>query len=159
MKKFYAGLVLLAFIAASCHNGSGNVTNKCGPCPLLAANAVALMVVKVKMVDKTTGNNLFLVPGAPYKLTDLKISGSESGNVEHFIVDTLDDYKPFIWLPVNTPQTYTLQLGNLSADHLKIVTGLSDQKCCAVTQVKSISLNDSLVCAPCTAQPGVVIKK
>lgn len=157
MKKISIGLLLLTVIAASCHNGSGNITDKCGPCPLY--NSVALMVVKVKLVDKTTGADLLLTPTAPYKLSDLKISSSVSGTLDHYLLDTVSASKPSIWLPDMESQTYTLQLGNLSADHIKAVVGLSDQKCCAVTAVKSISLNDSLVCAPCTIQPEVVIKK
>jgi hypothetical protein len=155
MKKIYYGLLLLAVMAASCHNGSGNITNKCGPCPLY--DVMQLMVVKVKIVDKATGADLLLVPNAPYKLSDLHVSSSVTDN--RYIIDTVSSSKPAIWLPDAQSQTYTLQLASLSADHIKVVAGLNDQKCCAVTEVKSITLNDSLVCAPCSAQQDVVIKK
>lgn len=155
MRKIYAGLLLLAVIAASCHNGSGNITDKCGPCPLYFA--APLLVVKVKLVNKTTGADLLLVPNAPYKLTDLQVSSTVTGN--RYLLDTTSTDKPAIWLPDAESQTYTIQLGSLSADHIKIVVGLNDQKCCAVTVVKSIMLNDSLVCAPCSVQQSLVIKK
>ncbi len=155
MKKIYTGLLLLAVIASSCHNGSGNITNKCGPCPLY--DALPLLVAKVKLVDKATGADLLLVPNAPYKLTDLHVSSTVTGN--RYLLDTTSTDKPAIWLPDAESQTYTVQLGSLSADHIKVVAGLNDQKCCAVTVVKSIMLNDSLVCAPCSAQQDVVIKK
>jgi len=157
MKKPYIILLLLAIIWSSCHNGTGNMTNKCGPCPL-TANAVPLMVAKVKLVDKTTGANLLLVPGAPYQLSDLSVTSSISADY-HFLLDTQSTDKPAIWLPDNESQTITLKLGSLTADNIKVVAGLTAQKCCAVTEIKSIMLNDSLVCAPCSAQQAVVIRK
>lgn len=160
MKKLYIGLVLLAAIWASCHNGSGNMTNKCGPCPLTTANAAILMVAKVRMLNKTTGADLIFATNSPYKPSDLKVSSSLSDTGYHFIVDT-SSYSsyPSIWLVDGQSVTYTLQLGNLSTDQIKIVAGLNSQKCCATTEVKSIMLNDSLVCAPCSPQQEVVIKK
>ena len=157
MKKIYFGLVLIVMAVASCHNGSGNMTNKCGPCPLY--NAVPLMVAKVKLVNKTTGANLLLTPAAPYKLSDLSVTSSVNGTIDHLMLDTTSTNKPAIWLPDAQTQTYTLKLANLSADNIKVVAGLTNQKCCAVTEVKSIMLNDSLVCAPCSPQQDVVIRK
>lgn len=156
MNKLYISLLLLAMVWSSCHNGSGNMTNKCGPCPLYFA--MPLMVVKVKLVDKTTGANLLLVPGAPYQLSNLNVTSSITSDY-HFIVDTQSTDKPAFWLPDGESQTVTLKLGSLSADKIKMVAGLTDQKCCAVTEVKSIMLNDSLICAPCSAQQAVVIRK
>ena len=159
MKKLYIGLLLLAMIWSSCHNGSGNMTNKCGPCPLTANIAAILMVAKVKIVSKTTGNDLFLSPNSPYKPSDLNVSSSISGPNYHFMVDSMDTSNRSVWLPDGESVTYTIQLANLSADHLKIIAGLGPQKCCATTIVKSIMLNDSLVCAPCSPQQAVTIKK
>ena len=156
MKKVYIGLLLLALVWTSCHNGSGNMTNKCGPCPLYD---VIFMVMKVKIVSKTTGADLFLSPNSPYKPSDLNVSGSIAGPSYHFAVDSSDTNNRSVLLPAFETQTYTLQLATLSADHIKVTAGLNDQKCCATTVVKSIMLNDSLVCAPCSAQQEVVIKK
>ncbi len=155
MKKNYIGLLLLAVVWSSCHNGSGNITDKCGACPLYAI----LMVAKVKIVDKTTGADLFLSPGSPYKQSDLKVSSSVSGPDYHFNVDSSDTNNRVIWLSDYESETYIIQLANLTADHIKIVAGLNSQKCCATTEVKSIMLNDSLVCAPCSPQQSVVIRK
>ena len=157
MKKIYIGLLLLAVLGAGCHNGSGGgMTDKCtGACPLYAV----LLIAKVRIVDKTTGADLFLLPNSPYKQTDLNVSGSVSGPNYQFNVDSSDTNNRAIWLNAYESQTYTLQLANLSADHIKIVAGLNSQKCCASTEVKSIMLNDSLVCAPCSPQQVVTIKK
>lgn len=121
-------------------------------------NTAVLMELKVKIVDKTTGADLFLSPTSPYKPSDLIVSSSVSGSY-HFPVDSTDTNDRNIRLADFESQTYTLQLAKLSADHIKIATGLSDQKCCATTEVKSIMLNDSLVCSPCSALQAVVIKK
>lgn len=117
------------------------------------------MIIKVKIVSKTTGADLFLSPTSPYKPSDLSVSSSITGPNYHFAVDSSDTNNRSVWLPDQEPQTYTLQLANLSADHITVTTGLNDQKCCAITVVKGIMLNDSLVCAPCIAQQEVIIKK
>lgn len=159
MKKFYIGLLLLVVIGVSCHNGTGNITNKCGPCPL-ASELALLMAMKLRIVDKTTGADLFLSSNSPYKLSDLKVTKLVSDPGYTLMVDSSDTNNRFVWLPDGLSQTYTLQLANLSADHIKVVAGLSSQKCCAFTEVKSIMLNDSLICAPCTnPQQVVTIKK
>ncbi|MBS1519437.1 MAG: hypothetical protein JST50_00455 [Bacteroidetes bacterium] len=159
MKKAYLVLLLLALVWTSCHNGSGNMTNKCGPCPL-TANAAILMVAKVRILDKTTGADLILAHTSPYKPSDLHVSSSLTGPGYQFTVDTssFSGY-PSVWLIDYQSVNYTLQLANLSADQIKVVAGLNSQKCCATTEVKSIMLNDSLVCAPCSPQQEVVIKK
>jgi hypothetical protein len=116
-------------------------------------------VAKVKIVDKTTGADLFLAPNSPYKPSDLNVSSSVSGPNYNFRVDTMDTSNSSVWLTDFESQTYTLQLANLSADHIKVVAGLNDKKCCATTEVKSIMLDDSLICAPCSLQQLVTIKK
>lgn len=117
------------------------------------------MVAKVRIVDKSTGADLFLSPGSHYKQTDLQVTSSVTGPDYHFDVDSSDTHNRAIWLSDFASVTYTLQLANLSADHIKIVAGPDSRKCCATTEVKSIMLNDSLVCAPCSPQQVVVIRK
>jgi len=117
------------------------------------------MVMKVKIVSKTTGSDLLLSPNSPYKPSDLNVTSSINGPNFHFNVDTADMNNRSVLLPDWGSQTYTLQLANLSADNIKVVVGTNGAKCCAGPEVKSIMLNDSLVCAPCSAQQAVVIKK
>ena len=115
--------------------------------------------MKVKIVSKTTSADLFLSPNSPYKPSDLKVSSSLSGADFNFRVDTSDASNRFIWLSDFETQTYTLKLANLSADNIKLIEGPSSQKCCAFPEIKSIMLNDSLVCSPCSAQQEVTIRK
>lgn len=119
------------------------------------------MAMKVKIVSKSTGADLFLSPTSPYKLSDLKVSSTYGGIDPTFTVDTMDASNRFVWLPDGGPAsvTYTIQLANLSADHIKVVDGPTSQKCCPTTEIKSIMLNDSLICAPCGAQQSVIIRK
>lgn len=153
MRKIYIGLLLLTLIGVSCHNDS----RECGvlPCPL----AMIYMVMKVKIVSKTTGADLLLSPSSPYKPSDLNVTSSINGPNFQFHIDTTNSNNRSVWLPDGGSKSYTLQLANLSADNIRVVVGTNGAKCCAVPQVKSITLNDSLVCAPCDPQQLVIIKK
>ena len=131
------------------------MTDKCGACPLDAI----LMAAKVKIVDKTTGADLFLSPGSPYKPSDLKVNSSLTGPNYSFNIDSTETNNRVIWLSDYGSVTYTVQLANLSADHIKIVAGLNSKKCCPTNEVKSIMVNDSLICAPCSPQQSVTIRK
>lgn len=149
-------LLLLTVVWVSCHNGTGTITKKCGPCPLYAE---ILPTVDVKIVSKSTGADLFLAPTSPYKLSDLKVSSSVYGPNFHFAVDTSDASNRFVWLPSAESQTFTVQLANLSADNIKVVALRDSPVCCPRLAIKSIVLNDSLVCSPCGIKQLVTIKK
>jgi len=152
MKKIYIGLLLLTLMGVSCHNDS----KECRvPCPL----AMIRMVMNVKIISKTTGADLFLSSNSLYKPSDLTVSSSLNGPGYHFIVDTADTNNRFITLDDGASQTYNLQLANLSVDQIKIAVGPSSQQCCATTEIKSIMLNDSLICTRCDPQVELVIKK
>jgi hypothetical protein len=117
------------------------------------------MIMKLRIVDKTTGADLFLSPTSPYKPTDLKVTSSIDTGF-HVRIDSLAVSGGFVVLPDPQSLTYTVQLANLSADHIKVVTGLQYyNKCCANDVVNSITVNDNVVCAPCSLQQDVVIKK
>lgn len=152
MRKIYIGLLLMVLAGASCRNDS----KECRvPCPL----AMIYMVMKVKIVSKTTGADLLLSPNSPYKPSDLNVTSSINGPNFHFNADSADKANRSVLLPDWSSQSYILQLANLSADNIKVIVGTHGAKCCAVPEVRSIMLNDSLVCAPCNSQQEVVIKK
>jgi hypothetical protein len=153
MKKFYIGLLLsVTLIGVSCQNHS----KECEvPCPL----AMIYMVMKVKIVSKITGADLLLSSNSPYKPSDLNVTSSINGPNFHFNVDTTDTNNRSVLLPDWSSQGYVLQLANLNADNIKVVVGTNGAKCCASPEVKSIALNDSLICAPCNPQQEVVIRK
>ena len=154
----YLGLLLLAIVWASCHNGTGIITNKCGPCPLYAM-AEILPTVQVKIVSKTTGADLFLTHNSPYKPSDLKVTSSIYGPHYNFVVDTSDTNNRFVWLASAESQTFTLQLANLSPDNIKVIAARDSPVCCPRLRIKSITLDDSLICAPCSLRQQVVIRK
>ena len=156
MKKIYIGLLLLTEMWSACHNGTGTITKKCGPCPLYAE---VLPVVGVKVVSKTTGADLILASNSPYKPSDLKVSSSVSGPGYHFIVDTSNTNNRGIWIPSPESQTFTLQLANLSPNNIKVVALRDSPVCCPRLRIKSIVLDDSLICSPCSLGQVVTIRK
>lgn len=156
MKRIYTGLFLLTMILSACHDVTGSMTNKCGACPMYAD---VLPLVGVKMLNKTTGADLLLAPNSPYKPFDLKVSSSITGPGYHFIVDTSDASNRVIWIPSPGSDTFTLQLANLGADNIKVVALRDSPLCCPRLHLKSIVLDDSLICSPCSLRQVVTIRK
>ena len=156
MKRVCAAMLLLTVIWSACHNGTGIITQKCGPCPLYLE---VLPSVGVKMLSKTTGADLLFGPNSAYKPSDLNVSSSTAGPGYHFIVDTSDPSNPVIRIPSPESQTFTLQLGNLSADNIKVVALRDSPVCCPRLRIKSIVLDDSLICSPCNLGQVVTIRK
>lgn len=156
MKRVYIGALLLTVILSGCHNGTGTITKKCGPCPLYAE---ILPVIGLRMLSKTNGTDLLLAPNSPYKPSDLKVSSSVSGPDYRFIVDTSDASNRVIWIPSPQSDTFTLQLANLGTDDIKIVAVRDSPVCCPHLRIKSIVLDDSLICSPCSVRQVVTIKK
>jgi hypothetical protein len=133
-----------------------SVSSKCGPCPLYPQIAP---YVAVKIVDKTTGADLFLSPNSPYKFSDLKVSSSISGTDVSVIEDSTQTGNRFAKIWATSTQTFTLKLASLSADSIRVVIKTDSPKCCPVIKVSSITLNTTLICAPCTYSEAVTIKK
>lgn len=121
--------------------------------------AEVLPLVGIKMLSKTTGADLLLTPNALYKPSDLKVSSSISGPGYHFIVDTSDLSNRLIWIPSPESQTFTLQLANLSTDNIKVIALRDSPVCCPRLRIKSIVLDDSLICNPCSFRQVVTIRK
>lgn len=156
MKRVCIGLYLLTAILSACHNNTGTMTKKCGPCLMYLE---VLPVVGIKMLNKTTGVDLLLAPNSPYRPSDLKVGSSVSGPGYHFIVDTSDASNRVIWIPSPQSDTFTLQLANLSTDNIKVVALRDSPLCCPRLRIKSIVLDDSLICNPCTLRQVVTIRK
>jgi len=133
-----------------------NTASKCGPCPLIAQFAP---FINVRIVDKTSGADLFLSPTSPYKLSDLKINSSVDGDNINVFVDSIAKDNRFVKILATTTQTFTIKLATLSADDVRIVLKTDSPKCCPMTKIASISLNDTPVCNPCSYNETVTIKK
>lgn len=151
MKKLLiVALVLLAFV--SCKHTEAS---KCSVCPAIA---VVAPIIGVRIVDKTTGADLFLSPGSPYQLSDLKVTGSADGNDLIVNVDSTDKANRFIRIIVS-PQTFKLKLGDLAADNIRVTMKLDSPKCCSIPKIHEVDLNNTVVCSACGLRPIVIIKK
>jgi len=156
-----SGLLILALagiLLVSCRNShSGGITDKCGPCPLYAY-AEILPTIGVKIVDKTTGADLFLSPTSPYKLSDLKVTSSLKDSV-WFRVDSLGTGNRFVRIPSPETQTFTIKLASLTPDSIKVVLARDSPVCCPRTRIKSITLDNVQLCGSCNMGQVITIKK
>src|SRR6185312_17254976 len=121
-------------------------SSKCGPCPLIAA---VYPSVSIRIVDKTTGDDLFLSPGSPYKLSDLKITSTSTDSQVQFNVDSSQTNDRFLRLYCYPSQTFTLKLAGLTSDNLQIVLKTDSPNCCPYTKLSNVLLNGSSICNPC----------
>ena len=133
-----------------------NVTSKCGPCPLIAFFAP---YINLRIVDKTTGADLFLSPNSTYKLSDLKVSSSVDGDNINVMVDSTQKDNRFVKILATTTQTFTIKLASLSANSIRVVMKTDSPKCCPIIKVSSILLDAAPVCSPCSNSEAVTIKK
>ena len=146
-------LILGCMITMSCKT---TVTSKCGPCPLYP---VIAPYINVRIIDKTTGADLFLSPNSPYKFSDLKVSSSVDGNNVSLYVDSTQTDNRFVKILATATQNFTLRLATLSADSIRIVLKTDSPKCCPITKVSSILLDAAPVCNSCTYDQTITIKK
>jgi hypothetical protein len=146
-------LMLGGMLIMSCKT---TVTSKCGPCPLFAFFAPA---IDVRIVDKSSGADLFLSPNSPYKLSDLKVSSSVDGDNINVVVDSTDKANRFVKILATSTQTFTIKLASLSADNVRVVLKTDSPKCCPTIKVSSITLNTTSVCRPCDNSEAVTIVK
>jgi len=156
MKTKGVFILLLACMGwISCKNGAP-VMNQCGPCPEIAE---LIPVIEVKIVDKSTGNDLFLSPGSPYKFSDLKVTSSITGTNVNVQADTSQANNRFIRILSSGSQSFILQLASLKPDTIDLIAKRDSPKCCPRFAIKQITLNNGLVCSPCTISQLVTIKK
>jgi hypothetical protein len=133
-----------------------STASKCGPCPEYAQ---VMPVVEIRIVDKSTGADLFLSPGSPYKLSDLKISSTYTGQEIGLYVDSTQKDNRFIRLYAYPTQTFTLKLANFSSDNIAVTVKQDSPKCCPFLKISSIALDNTAVCNPCTLSELITIKK
>lgn len=138
---------------ASCKNSA---SSKCGPCPEYAQYGP---LINVKIVDKTTGDDLFLSPNSPYQYSDLKITTSLPGQDVYASVDSTEKDNRSVRILATESQTFTLKLADLPADEINFTAKLDSPACCPQLKVTKIMLNDSIICAPCTYDETITIKK
>jgi len=153
MKTKHLLLLLLA-----CSGWSACTKNNDGQC-LVAPVAMQILSANVRIVDKTTGADLFLSPTSPYKLSDLSVTSSVTGSNINLLVDSAQKDKRFVMIIGNQTQTYILKLAALPADTLHMDISVTQGRCYSTQSVSAITLNGKAVCAPCSFSSFVTISK
>lgn len=151
-KTWFAGLLIFCMVWISCKHTS---SEKCGPCPEIPYFAP---FIDIRIVDKTSGDDLFLSPSSPYKLSDLSVISSIDGAITARVDSTQKDNR-FIKIISTQSQTFKLKLATLPEDNIVVTTKNDFPKCCPVLTIEKITLNTSLICSPCTFNQLITIKK
>lgn len=135
------GLVLLITLITGC--GSKNTATKCGPCPLFA---LALPNINFKVVDKTTGQDLFFGASAPYKYKQLVMHHIINGKADtaYLHIDTLNRYFNIFVDPGHLVDTVTLNVADKPQDKLLFFTAFTGG-CCSYMYLNSVTYNGQVV--------------
>jgi len=126
-------------------------------CPVLPV-ALVLQSIKLKIVDKTSGADLFLAPASPYKFSDLKATALTGANLMMF-ADTAQASDRYVEFATYDSQSFTLKLGPLSADTINMEVLVTPARCSETRTLNRVTLDGKLVCSPCTFNQPVTIKK
>ncbi|HZY38980.1 MAG TPA: hypothetical protein VFE53_20105 [Mucilaginibacter sp.] len=143
--------ILACSVCSACQKQS----QQCLALPL----ALQILSVNVRIVDKTTGADLFLSPTSPYKLSDLKVTSSVTGSNVQFWADSTQKDKRFVLIVGFETQTYILKLAALPADTVLMDVSVTPGRCFSTYSVGAIKLNNKAVCAPCSGSDIVTISK
>ena len=145
-------IFLSSFILTGCDNVEGNPD-----CSLVLCSANDNFL-RMKYVDKTTGNPLFS-EGSLYKHTDLKVTGSS--NYSYIPAVQVDDNDTAVIIITPLMGGESLKLGNLPSDKITMQTRCRGKECCAGFEIISLKVNDETICAPCNDlhETIAVIKK
>jgi len=129
----------------------------CGACPALY---LPIQGITVKIVDKTTGDDLFFGNGAPYKISQLKLYQLVDGKPDSIFAD-VDSTERDFFIGVNllhNTDTVNMQIANLSQDNLIINTSLSGP-CCPIQVISSVFFDGTAVYRTSNQSQVIVLKK
>lgn len=127
LKPFFLLSLLIILFATGCHKQS----QKCLALPV----ALVLPEINFKVVDKTTGNDLFFGSHAIYKTSQLKAAQLTSGFADSTVLftDSLHQFFILRLMHSNAVDTVTLKVAGLSQDNLVFkVSEVSGGGPCAV---------------------------
>jgi hypothetical protein len=149
-------ILLISTALLSCRYNPGEIRKPCsGPCPLY----LVAPFIEVKIVDKTTNADLFLSRTSPYKFSDLSVTSSISGANVDVRADTTQTNNRFVAILSAASQTFILKLAALPADTINVVIKKDSPRCCPQPAINAITLNNNLICHPCSLNQLVTIKK
>jgi len=154
MKTLFYHIISLVLIAAIAVGCTSNTINKCGPCPLYA---IVLPHINFRIVDKTTGDDLFFAAVPKYKISQLKFHSIINGKPDtaFLSVDSLDK-KFTIFITNKGPvDTVTMQVADKPQDILLFTAGKT-AGCCSVPFLSSVVYNGTTVFTHENG-PGIVI--
>jgi hypothetical protein len=147
--------VFILILACSAGSACQKQSQQCLALPL----ALQILTANVRIVDKTTGADLFLSPASPYKLSDLTVTSSVTGSNVTLWVDSAQKDKRFVMIEGNETQNFILKLAALPADTVRMVVSVTQGRCYSTSAVSAITLNGKGVCAPCSFSDLVTISK
>jgi len=148
----------LLFLLLACSGWSACKKHTDTQC-LVMPVALQILSANVRIVDKTTGADLFLSPSSPYKLSDLSVTSSVTGNNISLVVDSAQKDERFVMILGHETQTYILKLAALPADTVHMDVSVTQGKCYSTSAISAITLNGKAVCAPCSFSHIVTISK
>jgi len=152
MKIKHLSILLLACcVGSACEKQS----QQCLAVPM----ALQILSANVRIVDKTTGADLFLSPTSPYKPSDLTVTSSVTGSNVILWVDSAQTDKRFVVINGHETQTFYLKLATLPADTIRMNVLDTQGRCYTTQSVSSITLNGKAVCAPCSFSDLITISK
>jgi len=128
------------FAMAGCHKKSNSIP--CGACFL----ALQIPNLNFRVVDKTTGQNLFFGSAPAYKISQLKMRQLINGVADSAIlrVDSANQSFNVGIRPIHPTDTVTMQIAGLPQDILLFNTA-SVGECCPTLEVTSVTYNGATV--------------
>ena len=156
VKPLYPAFIsLFCLLVVGC--SSPQSASKCGPCPLYAQIEPN---ISFRVVDRTTGQDLFFGTAAPYKPGQLKMYHLINGKPDTAFlqVDNVNNYFRIFVAPVHRVDTVTMQIANLSRDILLFETTLTGD-CCPRLNLASVSYNGTVVYTAANGPGAVVLPK
>jgi hypothetical protein len=158
MKSLYHTIIylaLLSILAASCNTNKS--TAKCGPCPLYP---IVAPNIAFRVVDKTSGHDLFFGSTAIYKISDLKMYHVINGKPDSIALnaDSVGKYFRIFVVPEHMVDTVTMQIANKPQDIL-LFTNAVTGGCCSRQYLRSVSFNGSIVYTQANGASIIVLAK
>jgi hypothetical protein len=159
MRSLYLVFIVLGMLtlfAPGCTTSTKS-RNKCGPCPEIAEQ---LPNLNFRVVDKTTGNDLFFGAGAPYKISQLVMHHLVNGKPDSVFmrVDTASHSFYIFDAPNHPIDTVTMNIASLPQDIITFNTTVTGG-CCPFLVLNSISYDGTVVFTNKDAPHVVVLQK